>query len=58
MGKKVFETLPQSHNEKRIKTFVALDGADHNNFGYKDSSEIDKLYWSANEEILGNEKNE
>jgi len=58
MGKKVFEALPQSNSEKRSKTFVALDGADHNNFGYTDLSEVDKLYWSAIEEILNNEENE
>jgi len=29
------------------KKFVRLEGADHNRFGFSDSSEADKLYWAA-----------
>ena len=46
MGKQIFEVLPGD------KKFLSLDGAEHNNFGYADISGLDKLYWSAIEEML------
>jgi len=41
LGEKVYKALPGR------KKFVRLEGADHNRFGFSDSSEADKLYWAA-----------
>ena len=40
-GEQIFNSLPGS------KELTALEGADHNDFGHRESSDIDLVYWNA-----------
>jgi len=50
LGRVVFDALPGK------KSFASIEGAGHNDFGYRNRTEFDEIFWQAIEKFLREEK--